>query len=81
MVLIVTKLHALLTCLLLWSVLTSCIYDHHVLTKTQMIMFVQDFKIFFKIFIYSRPIAGIGAKMEHEQTYIQTYKMARETHL
>ena len=41
MVLIVTKLHALLTCLLLWSVLTSCIYDHHVLTKTQMIMFVK----------------------------------------
>ena len=41
----------------------------------------QDFFFNNKIFIYSRPIAGIGAKMEHEQTYIQTYKMARETHL
>ena len=39
-------------------------------------------KDFFQQYFYlgSRPIAGIRAKMEHERTYIQTYKMARETH-
>ena len=26
------------------------------------------------VFIYSRPIAGIRAKMEHETTYLQTSK-------
>ena len=27
-----------------------------------------------QVFIYSRPIAGIRAKMEHETTYLQTTK-------
>ena len=31
-------------------------------------------KINQQVFIYSRPVAGIRAKMEHETTYLQTSK-------
>ena len=31
-------------------------------------------KFFQQVFIYSRPIAGIRAKLEHETTYLQTSK-------
>ena len=40
----------------------------------------DHFTISFLVFIYSRSIACIRAKMEHETIYLKTYKMACEEH-
>ena len=51
-------------------ILLKChIWHHHISFSQQEVL---------TSFYYSRPIAGIIAKIEHETTYLQTFKMAGE---